>query len=449
MIKKINFLLLLMGLASLAPAQQKTVKLSGTLINFGNSVRVGNQSEYGQLIPNSQIKIIIPDTSGNFSCELKMDKPGYYFIGKNNLYLIPGEDLEMYIDSKNEKLTTFSGAGKEAEDYLKGTLYPAAGSFIWGGKNISTDPGATLNYITNAAADRLATLESLQHVSDEFKRLEKARIQADILISITAVPVYVQYARAFAKTSPGKQDSFIREFKLLAAPVKKTYTLNFVDVNFLKITSYRDMVGMLIKDAPDDAQVKQINDLQKSYQLVHQMLTENNKAKLALFQTTIDSIQTADYRGYLNRYLKVLLKFGNGDNAINITARDIQGKPVKLSSFKGKVIYVDLWATWCGPCMAEMPYLETLKKIYANNPKVVFISLSIDEDANLDLWKQNVSKRQANGYQWQISPGKITAYNVSTIPRVLLIDQNFRIADMNAPTPSQKNVGEAIDKLLK
>ena len=149
----------------------------------------------------------------------------------------------------------------------------------------------------------------------------------------------------------------------------------------------------------------------------------------------------------MNKTLTTLLKFGKGDMAVDFKAASIEGTTVKLSSLKGKVIYVDLWATWCGPCLEEMPYFESLKEKYGSNRDIAFVSLSIDD--NISLWKDNVAKRKAGGYQWLINRNKLNDYNIVGIPRILLINKNFKMVDMNAPLPSSKKLPGIIDQLVK
>jgi hypothetical protein len=87
-----------------------------------------------------------------------------------------------------------------------------------------------------------------------------------------------------------------------------------------------------------------------------------------------------------------------------------------------------------------MPRLEEIKAKLKDNPNVVFLSLSIDDDKQVTNWKANVANRKAGGYQWQINRNKLNAYNLTTIPRTLFIDKNFRVVSMSAPLPSSKDL---------
>jgi len=75
------------------------------------------------------------------------------------------------------------------------------------------------------------------------------------------------------------------------------------------------------------------------------------------------------------------------------------------------------------------------------------VSLSIDE--NTSLWKKNVAERKADGLQWLISRNKLLDYNVVNIPRTIIIDRSFKVANLNAPVPSSKETEKIIDELLK
>ena len=72
----------------------------------------------------------------------------------------------------------------------------------------------------------------------------------------------------------------------------------------------------------------------------------------------------------------------------NVTFSDNEGKCHHLTEFFGKVLYIDLWATWCGPCCMEIPYLEKMVDHYKGNKKVQFLSISLDE--NHDAWLKKI-----------------------------------------------------------
>jgi peroxiredoxin len=140
----------------------------------------------------------------------------------------------------------------------------------------------------------------------------------------------------------------------------------------------------------------------------------------------------------------------NGKPAPAFSLRDISGKTATLEDFKGKVVYMDVWATWCAPCLLQIKKSETLKKHFESNKDVVFLYISIDSDEN--KWKQTIEKRHIKGIHLISSGGKesdlIQNYQVPSIPRFVLIDREGNIADFNAKLPSGNGIVKDIEKLL-
>jgi thiol-disulfide isomerase/thioredoxin len=135
-----------------------------------------------------------------------------------------------------------------------------------------------------------------------------------------------------------------------------------------------------------------------------------------------------------------------GKPAPDAAAYDLAGKNYKLSDFKGKAVYIDVWATWCGPCKREIPHLKTLEAEY-HGKNVEFISISTDKDIN--AWKKFLESQEMSGLQLHQSdnPDENMSYlyMVNSIPRFIVIDKNGRIVSSDAPRPSS---GEQVRNML-
>ncbi|HRE79825.1 MAG TPA: redoxin domain-containing protein [Opitutaceae bacterium] len=123
-----------------------------------------------------------------------------------------------------------------------------------------------------------------------------------------------------------------------------------------------------------------------------------------------------------------------GEMAPDFTVFDAAGKPVKLSDFRGKVVLVDIWATWCGPCVASMPHNSELATKHAKDDLVILAVCADDTRANYDSW----IKRNGNKYAFRTAfdaPGKenweksifATAYGVTGFPTLFLIDREGKL----------------------
>lgn len=100
----------------------KTIKISGKAINFNNSVEVEDMTEFKDISLSSSERIFVPDSNQNFSIQFKIGIPGYYRIGRNIIYISPGDDIKASIDWKNPTKAIFSGSRQIENTYLKLTV---------------------------------------------------------------------------------------------------------------------------------------------------------------------------------------------------------------------------------------------------------------------------------------------------------------------------------------
>ena len=129
-----------------------------------------------------------------------------------------------------------------------------------------------------------------------------------------------------------------------------------------------------------------------------------------------------------------------------------KGGTTNLKDFRGKYVYIDVWATWCGPCRKEIPHLQKIEEKY-HGKNIEFVSISIDKPKDHDKWKKFVDKESLGGVQlmadneWKSD--FITAYEIHSIPRFILIDPKGNVVRSDAARPSDPALQELLDKLLK
>lgn len=155
------------------------------------------------------------------------------------------------------------------------------------------------------------------------------------------------------------------------------------------------------------------------------------------------------YSSYIGRVQALKKQMPKGSISPTFTAyENFNGEKTSLADLKGKYVYVDVWATWCGPCKMEIPYLQEVEKKY-HDKNIAFVSISVDdpkrngswEKAN-ENWRKMVEEKDLGGIQLFAPQGFqsefITDYKINGIPRFILIDPDGTIVDASAPRPSSK-----------
>lgn len=129
----------------------------------------------------------------------------------------------------------------------------------------------------------------------------------------------------------------------------------------------------------------------------------------------------------------------------DVAIEDRDGAPVDINTFRGKYLYIDLWASWCVPCIKEVPYLQALEKELKND-KVAFLSISCDTDR--DAWQHKMEDLHMHGNQFIDAKGEFCdRLGVTGIPRFLIYDPEGHLLVADAPRPSTPAAREMLEKL--
>ena len=129
-----------------------------------------------------------------------------------------------------------------------------------------------------------------------------------------------------------------------------------------------------------------------------------------------------------------------------------KGGKTKLEDLRGKYVYIDVWATWCGPCRAEIPHLKKMEEKY-HGKNIEFVSISVDVDKDHEKWQKFVTDKELGGIQlfadknW--NSDFIKAFGINSIPRFILIDPTGKVVKSDAPRPSSAALVELLDSLVK
>ena len=135
-----------------------------------------------------------------------------------------------------------------------------------------------------------------------------------------------------------------------------------------------------------------------------------------------------------------------GRRSPGFRAPDVNGNEYTLADFRGKYVYIDMWATWCGPCKREMPYLKALEEEF-KDAEIVFVGLSVDKDKA--AWENMVRQGELTGVQLYLGTGSRfqEGYRVEAIPRFILLDKEGVIISNDMSRPSAKETAETLRNL--
>ena len=383
------------------------------------------------------------------------------------LYLLPGDQLRLTLDFKDfDKSLTYSGKGSDVNNYLAQAQwkfeYGPPGDEPRPMDQLQSKPGTTpAEMRRHADAFRQRQLAFLAAYATAHPLPASFRHDAEFLINVqwgTQLLNYLGHRRAQSPAAAGPNQpldpayfSFLQEMPLRElGQHMRGLDENTAVAQFLY--AYQDRLAPSGQLSTDPAEGPRL------YQLATQELGEGKARALAMHILIVWKID-ADlagaqvfYRTFrqhnadstLARDLRLMMakrqQLSPGQPAPAFTLRDNTGQSVSLSDFRGKVVYLDFWGTWCAPCMKEMvESAPALKKQFAGR-EVVFLYVSMGDSE--DRWQQTLADKQFT------SPSSVhlrepreaqqlaTDYQVHEWPTYWLIGRDGRIIDMHAPRPS-------------
>ncbi|NDV65413.1 TlpA disulfide reductase family protein [Bacteroides sp. 224] len=416
--------------------ESKTVKISGSFKNIkSSSLKLSYAGSLAFLSEEGSYELA-EDSDKNFDLTIEIDKPTYFSIYRNQLYLTPGDSIHIIVEEDPAQSSITGSKGVDANTYLKKRIFPKGGSYLDAGKNLKLDMKEMLNTLDSFVTVRKEELAAVTNVSQEFKELESKRIIADYVNSFLYYPSYKLYKlQEFTLSSEeykAQTDEYFENIKQYVQPILEDIASDdrYLEVEVVRLVLYRAS-KMDVFTVNQSDRFKKLIEVSNQMDRMKKELTPEIVSELQAYG---DNITYDDFKTrYLNR-LNSVTRLMEGQPAPDIKLTDIDGNEKMLSDFKGKTIYVDLWATWCGPCRMQTPHYKKLSEEYKN---IQFIAISIDEDKK--AWEGYVKNEDhANVIELlSTDPDLRNNWNVPGIPKFLLIDEDFKIISSSAPRPSE------------
>jgi thiol-disulfide isomerase/thioredoxin len=146
---------------------------------------------------------------------------------------------------------------------------------------------------------------------------------------------------------------------------------------------------------------------------------------------------------------KHLLK---GEPAPGFTFEDVNGKMVSLSDFKGKYVFLDVWNIYCGPCIAQIPYIRKYEEELKDD-NIVFIAVSCDKQKEKQKWRDFVIKKEMVGHQLIMDKGRdsqfLSDYNIKGFPTFMIIDPEGNMVEYKYYYPENKKFFPTLLDIIK
>lgn len=148
------------------------------------------------------------------------------------------------------------------------------------------------------------------------------------------------------------------------------------------------------------------------------------------------------------KYILENLKPGTPSPEFTKPYENFKGGKTSLKDFRGKYVYIDIWATWCGYCKYETPFFKKIAEKY-NEKNIAFVSISVDKNEKHDKWKKEITEKEIPGVHLFCNQDRefLKKYRVSGIPRFILLDPDGNIINAEAPRPSDLKLTKVLNNL--
>jgi len=451
-----NIILLLAASFVFSSCSEKNyVLFSGNIANTKDTtMKIGNISRDFQ-------KEVSIDENGNFRDTLFITSPGAYSyqIGRSYaaVFFREGYDLNLNLDVNDFfKSRKFKGNGSEVNNYhvarsaLKNKLVGDAKAFF---------VVPIEDFMTKIDKNKDTFLDFLESstLKGQDKEIQRKIIEHDYLLTRYNYDKFNHYHTKIHPELPEGYYVPIIEMDLddeVSFIYDKSYR-NLIVENW-RLTSKEAMEAdpsltqvSFVKNKIKKIKSTKIKDLMVSM-LFRQISLKNKNYKTdyprILEMLAADKLKeklTAKFLGVQKTKPKML--------APNFNYENYKGGKTTLKDLKGKLVYIEIWATWCGPCIKEMPALTQLIKDFKGK-NIEFVSISVDSKGDYEKWREMIPEKNVGGIQLLADKGLksdfMQAFSIGLIPRTLLLDEDGRIITIKAPRPSADNTKQYINNLL-
>ena len=441
----------------LAACGEKTTKENYAIIS--GKVSTPGKIEKVLLAQNNEVVKEIPvSPDGSFRDTIRpITENHYYYLFESPLlqlplYLDKNTNIEAIINQDLEK-TVLSGTEKEKNQYLLEREVIVNNKIFRSDAELFKQEPKVFKENIKKYFEKLRTKLNSYKFDKEFLEKQQKWIEYKFAECLIDYPNSYNY---FVGTQPVLPEDFYEEIKGIDFDNAQEYDSNEAYSDLVQ-RKYFQQIGDLEDPVQLDNFIKTIGALKSenirsdfAEGLASMIHPSNPKNKEILDFVLANSKEEEVKQTAQLTYDKITKLAVGAPSPVFTNYENANGGTNSLSDFKGKLVYVDVWATWCRPCLAEIPALKALHdKLKGKN--IEFVSISIDEDK--EAWRKVVKERELKGVQLiadkAFESQFIRDYSINQIPTFLIIDKEGRIIDPDAPRPSDPQLAEVLEKLLK
>jgi thiol-disulfide isomerase/thioredoxin len=178
------------------------------------------------------------------------------------------------------------------------------------------------------------------------------------------------------------------------------------------------------------------------------LLTQTGKLSEKAYQLYTKVVKNATYLDEINEIYQERKHIAQGEISPSFEFYDINNNLITLESLRGKLVYIDVWATWCIPCIQEIPALKKIEEEFKNKD-ICFVSICAQDTK--ENFEKMVTEKELGGIQLFATDRNdafLNKFLVQLIPRFILIDKEGKIIDAYAYKPSDQKLKELLLKNL-
>lgn len=409
------------------------------------------------------------DDQSAFRLEIQIEKPvmATLLVGKRrmNLWLEPGAQIRVDFDAADmENTLAFSGANAAASELwygLQRKLGEQYGQRQINEAHRNLQAQEMLDFVQEMQAQRLgffAEFAGNTKPGEAFTTYFQTWVDYDAYVVLLNYPSYHAYFNQLsdAPALPEHYYDFLQKtLPLDDSKLDVPAYLSFLS-GYLGYQSKQLEIPEELQSAERDLFVARqvLNGKSQFFAMANTINFQLNHGEFEtaerLYKEFVSESAYADLNATLEKAYQAVQRVLPGNQAPEFTLQNIHGENVSLSDFKGKVVYLDFWASWCGPCMREVPFAKELKKRFEGEDDLVFLYVSVDEDAM--AWRNTVERHEIQGVHLNI-PGMRHEigqnYNVKGVPSFFIIDRDGVIHDNNPKRPSMEGIDDQLKAALQ